>query len=472
MVMADRYDNIVIGAGISGLVCGGFLAKYGQKTLILEKADKIGGRLNPSSWEGYTTVMHVPWIITSLGGGFWPNAARELGANFRFNIAKEANFYFTSGDRSPFRIQRCYAPSAMVDYMIEYLDAHRPDLITDGLQEELLPIVEEFMAIPFKQMCEDWLEISLKDWIEARTSNPSIKYVLASVCASVGSMGDIDFTLETASAGKMFASIRGGMTGEGVWSIAIPDPARGIAQPIADSITEKFGCEIRTGVPVSEVLIEDGKAIGVLIRREGEVDEVIYADHIIVAIVWPQLPSLFATLPPSLETCLARPLQHNMIGMFQTWYMDKVITSDGSFSLLVDPETGSNVGGIYAQSVEQPWNSPEGKQLFWGYSIHMQDAWDALGPERALAQLNAIAEARYPGFKEATIHARGGAGPAYSFFGHTCYPHIEQKSPDVESLYFAGDGTAPMYGTIMEGASTTGASVAKKILGLKILAGV
>lgn len=37
------YDTIIIGAGHNGLVCASYLAKSGQKVLVLEAADEIGG---------------------------------------------------------------------------------------------------------------------------------------------------------------------------------------------------------------------------------------------------------------------------------------------------------------------------------------------------------------------------------------------------------------------------------------------
>ncbi len=40
---ADRYDTIIIGAGHNGLVCASYLAQRGQRTLVLEAADSVGG---------------------------------------------------------------------------------------------------------------------------------------------------------------------------------------------------------------------------------------------------------------------------------------------------------------------------------------------------------------------------------------------------------------------------------------------
>ncbi|MFW9825757.1 MAG: FAD-dependent oxidoreductase, partial [Candidatus Thorarchaeota archaeon] len=38
-----EFDVIVIGAGVSGLICGNLLAKQGYKTAIVEKNSHVGG---------------------------------------------------------------------------------------------------------------------------------------------------------------------------------------------------------------------------------------------------------------------------------------------------------------------------------------------------------------------------------------------------------------------------------------------
>ena len=43
MVKVLRYDSIIIGAGHNGLVCAAYLAKSGQRVLVLEAADTAGG---------------------------------------------------------------------------------------------------------------------------------------------------------------------------------------------------------------------------------------------------------------------------------------------------------------------------------------------------------------------------------------------------------------------------------------------
>ena len=59
--MSDsKYDIIIIGTGLGGLVCGYMLAKGGRKVLLLEKNAQIGGCLQTFSRFGlkFDTGMH------------------------------------------------------------------------------------------------------------------------------------------------------------------------------------------------------------------------------------------------------------------------------------------------------------------------------------------------------------------------------------------------------------------------------
>ena len=38
-----RYNSLIIGAGHNGLVCANYLARKGQRVLVLEASDTVGG---------------------------------------------------------------------------------------------------------------------------------------------------------------------------------------------------------------------------------------------------------------------------------------------------------------------------------------------------------------------------------------------------------------------------------------------
>jgi len=54
MQTKNSYDVIIIGAGISGLVCGCYLAKAGMRVLIVEQHDKPGGYCTSFKRSGFT----------------------------------------------------------------------------------------------------------------------------------------------------------------------------------------------------------------------------------------------------------------------------------------------------------------------------------------------------------------------------------------------------------------------------------
>lgn len=50
----NKYDVVIIGAGIGGLVCGCYLAKAGMKVLIVEKNANVGGYCSSFKRKGFT----------------------------------------------------------------------------------------------------------------------------------------------------------------------------------------------------------------------------------------------------------------------------------------------------------------------------------------------------------------------------------------------------------------------------------
>jgi phytoene dehydrogenase-like protein len=67
----DRYDSIIIGAGHNGLICAAYLAKRGQRVLVLESADSPGGLAASREFHaGFRapvahSVSHFPRKVTS-----------------------------------------------------------------------------------------------------------------------------------------------------------------------------------------------------------------------------------------------------------------------------------------------------------------------------------------------------------------------------------------------------------------------
>lgn len=58
----DRFDTIVVGAGVAGLTAARLLGDSGRRVVILEARDRIGGRLHTDRGNGRTTDLGASWI--------------------------------------------------------------------------------------------------------------------------------------------------------------------------------------------------------------------------------------------------------------------------------------------------------------------------------------------------------------------------------------------------------------------------
>jgi len=77
--VAEKYDVIVIGAGVGGLACGAYLSKHGVRTLVIDKNSFSGGYCSVFR-RGNFTFHAGPEGILGLGKeGFLTYRLRELG---------------------------------------------------------------------------------------------------------------------------------------------------------------------------------------------------------------------------------------------------------------------------------------------------------------------------------------------------------------------------------------------------------
>jgi phytoene dehydrogenase-like protein len=62
---AEVYDAIVIGAGPNGLMCAAYLAKAGNRVLLLERRHETGGGLNTDEYFGWRLNLHAVYHMMS-----------------------------------------------------------------------------------------------------------------------------------------------------------------------------------------------------------------------------------------------------------------------------------------------------------------------------------------------------------------------------------------------------------------------
>ncbi len=61
----ERYDAVVIGAGIAGITVARNLSDRGRSVVVLEAADRIGGRTFNRPFSGLDVLFHEVGYVSS-----------------------------------------------------------------------------------------------------------------------------------------------------------------------------------------------------------------------------------------------------------------------------------------------------------------------------------------------------------------------------------------------------------------------
>ncbi len=81
MMNVNRYDVIVIGAGMGGLTAATLLARKGLKTLLLEKEKQVGGYVVSFKRDGFTFDATGAFVGGCQEGGEFYRILKEMGAH-------------------------------------------------------------------------------------------------------------------------------------------------------------------------------------------------------------------------------------------------------------------------------------------------------------------------------------------------------------------------------------------------------
>lgn len=234
-----KYDAIVIGSGIGGLTAGILLAGQGKKTLMLEKRGQIGGRLSSYERDGFTVDLGVHIISRSDKGPLGELYSR-VGAESRIQWQK-------------------VRPVTSYDGKIFVFPHDLKDMIPAEDYDSMLRFMKDLRQMPEDEVpCYD--DIDIETLLSRYTSNPmvhscitNISQIYACLPAWEFSAGEFIRCLQYEAAARASAYPLGGCAA--------------IGNELADIFRAKGG-ELVLNTPVSQILIENGKAVGVAAGEE------------------------------------------------------------------------------------------------------------------------------------------------------------------------------------------------------------
>jgi len=280
------YDAILVGGGHNGLVCAAYLAKAGKRVLVLERRGVVGGaavteEFHPgfrNSVAAYTVSLLQPKVIEDL-------KLREHGLQVVLRKANnflprpDGSYLLTGAGRTQAEVAKFSHKDAealagyerRLDAIADVLRAlalQPPPNVTEGGWLKALPELVRAgrlgrrlgaLDATLRTDLLDLFTISAAEYLDRWFESEPIKAVLG----FDGVVGNYASPYTPGSAYVLLHHVFGEVNGvKGAWGHAIGGMGA-ISQAMARA-AQAAGVEIRTGCGVREVVVENGRAVGVV----------------------------------------------------------------------------------------------------------------------------------------------------------------------------------------------------------------
>jgi phytoene dehydrogenase-like protein len=246
----DRYDVVIVGAGIGGLMTAAGLARAGKRVLVLEQMSFIGGK--------YTHLMHDGYAITTAA---WtcPGPKSRIG-----KLCTKLG--------APIDWVTIHDVKSQGEHWVVTQDGRR-FVSTDQAQETLvggapgMAQVYRWIADMYDPRVSYPEEMTARQYIETYFpgNEEYVKYVETIITYCFASQ-----TVDTFSAMETKRAIVDALEQMAVWGTAVGGTAAIVAG--VEQVIRDHGGQIVTRTEVASIDIEDGRAKGVTLNDGRRVD--------------------------------------------------------------------------------------------------------------------------------------------------------------------------------------------------------
>jgi len=286
----NNYDAIIIGAGHNGLTNAAYLAKAGLNVVVLEKNDFIGGA-------SCTQETHEGWMYSSYSyvcSMMRQAIHRDLDlarhgllivpylGTVNFGDKDERLFAYHNAEAAYLELKRHSPRDADAMHRFQADLTRYAHLIRKTLMrtppdptsfrprdiKELLFFAKQFWGLGEKEIYEyvRFFTISAAEFLDDYFESDLIKAAMA----SAGIIGTALGVYSPGSSYILLHHVMGDVDGSiGAWGLP-----RGGMGAISDSLAgamKQYGGELRTNAPVQQVLVENRKAVGVVLENGDEI---------------------------------------------------------------------------------------------------------------------------------------------------------------------------------------------------------
>lgn len=346
----DRYDAVIIGGGIGGLVCGSLLARAGLEVLLVEQHTIVGG---------YCTTFRRKGFVFDSATHFYPllgNPSTMTGRLLADLGVPTGWVKMDPVDRFHLPDGSSFSVDADLSSYLERLKAEFPEeaAAIDGFFVEVqqlyyLGLLHYFRGRQSERL-EPFVHLTLRDALERHFRDRRLKLLLAADCGHWGSPPErVSYVFDSMLRVSYFL---GNYYPVGGSQIFADDLGRRL---------EALGGHVMLRTMAKRIVVESGRAVGVELESGPPKKRIRYrvmADHIIAngdmltvlddlldaELVDPELRARLAALRPTMPCYLChvglkdvpRELLEEVAGYHWTgWDPDRVGLGDLTFKVFV-----------------------------------------------------------------------------------------------------------------------------------------
>ena len=404
----DRYDVVVVGAGMGGLCSAALLTSSGYATLVVDKLPFVGGRASSVKYKGFTLPTGALYVET---GGVVEKLFKEVGAPFAVR-SFPMQLSFRMGGRDYLMPQK----GGLRDLMSHFADDRETAAVLTAIRR----------AFAWQ---EPSMAISIRDWLLQHTQNEKLLAIFRGLvnyqCVNFRDM----------PAGEFIRQLK---FGTGATAGAHPEGFLALMQELV-TVIESGGGRVWTSTRVKRILVQDGASRGIVVERNGSDLEI--AAGAVISSAGPHTTVDLAG-SANFENGYLKELEEKVRPLA---YVCVEVSSERPLvdfpGVMVVPE-GRRQMTMMCTSLAYPEYAPPGK--------HLLQAWAA--PDSSFQPLNTTTEvdAIVGDLKEAIPGFDSRAEILHVSYWQRDWPMyralpgaLTQKTP-IENLYNVGDGVAPL----------------------------